>query len=327
MFLVFLFIKKLLSFDILSLFYYTIFVKKCLRGKILKNLLIQWPIYFVLNFITIILITIILYITLVSDNNIYEITEYNINSNKIDEKLKIVHISDLHNAKFGENNIDLVNNINEINPDLILITGDMFDANTTDLENTLNFFRNLSNTNLNNIYYTPGNHEAARKSYYENLKVQIKEEKLNIKILENEIETITIKNNNINISGISKEYLMNGKAFNELYNTINDKTLYNIVLCHYPERWENTLKNEKLYLGENLDFDCNLILTGHAHGGQIRLFNQGMFAPDQGYLPKYTSGLINITENEKEVISRGLGNSTFPIRINNKPELIVININ
>ncbi len=102
------------------------------------------------------------------------------------------------------------------------------------------------------------------------------------------------------------------KELNEI--KLPDKT-YNILLSHRPEAFD-------LYVNKKVD----LTLTGHAHGGQFRLpLIGGLYAPGQGLLPKYTSSLHE-KDGKRMIISRGIGNSSFPIRINNRPELIIINL-
>ncbi len=99
-----------------------------------------------------------------------------------------------------------------------------------------------------------------------------------------------------------------------LKNTIEDikGEGYNILLSHRPEYFD-------VYVSSDID----LIFSGHAHGGQFVLpFIGGLFAPGQGFFPEYTSGAHN-TDNTTLIISRGLGNSLFPLRINNPPEIII----
>jgi len=94
-----------------------------------------------------------------------------------------------------------------------------------------------------------------------------------------------------------------------------EKTDFQILLSHRPE-----------LLSVYSQYDIDVVFTGHAHGGQIRIpFIGGVFAPHQGFFPKYTSG-IHTQNNTTMIISRGLGNSTFPFRINNRPELVVVTL-
>ena len=88
---------------------------------------------------------------------------------------------------------------------------------------------------------------------------------------------------------------------------------FKVLLCHHPEYYDKFLRHR----------DIDLILSGHAHGGQIRLFGRGLYAPDQGVLPRYTSGVID----NRMVISRGLSNQyRFVPRFNNAPELVLITV-
>ena len=101
----------------------------------------------------------------------------------------------------------------------------------------------------------------------------------------------------------------------ELDNTKYNGDKYNILLSHSPELFDT-------YVEKKID----LILTGHAHGGQIRIpFIGGIIAPNQGFFPKYTSGVIEKNKTTM-VVSRGIGNSIIPLRINNRPELVVITL-
>ena len=97
-----------------------------------------------------------------------------------------------------------------------------------------------------------------------------------------------------------------------LKNLVRDD-LYSILLSHRPELFETYVKS-----------GANLVLSGHAHGGQFRLpLLGGLFAPHQGFFPKYDAGLFS-KQNTNMIVSRGIGNSLFPFRINNRPEIILI---
>ena len=108
----------------------------------------------------------------------------------------------------------------------------------------------------------------------------------------------------------------NNKINYELTISDYDKNKYSILLSHRPELFETYVDN-----------NINLVFTGHAHGGQIRIpFIGGIIAPNQGLFPKYTSGIF--TKNETNmIVSRGIGNSLFPFRINNNPELVIVELN
>ena len=111
------------------------------------------------------------------------------------------------------------------------------------------------------------------------------------------------------------EYIDDKVIVNKVLDDITyDSNLYTILLSHRPELFDT-------YKEKNID----LVLTGHAHGGQIRLFNKGLVAPNQGLFPKSTSGIF-LCNNTSMITSRGIGNSVLPFRINNNPELVIIKI-
>lgn len=275
------------------------------------------PIIITLSLIIIILIFIYLYF----ENNSIQITNIDIKDSNIPDSFynfKIVHISDLHNKEFGKNQKNIINEIDKINPDIIVITGDIIDSYDTRVDIAAEFVHGISK--IAPVYYVPGNHESRLLDAYSSLKTQMKS--AGVHILENSRTNITIKNDRINLIGISDpsfEYLrfLDDKTDEEIVSENLEKLTsglngYTILLTHRPELIETYAS-----------FNINLVFAGHAHGGQVRIpFVGGILAPNQGLFPKYTSGLHEI-KNMKMVVSRGLGNSAFPFRINNRPEIVV----
>ncbi len=265
--------------------------------------------------IIIVIVFILVLITyLYYENNFLGVTYYNIKTDKIKDKIKIAHISDFHNTKSKKLTNDLINKIKKESIDLIVITGDLIDSRKTDINISINLIKKLNK--ISKVYYVPGNHES-RITEYESFINKLKEN--NVIVLNNQKEEL---NNEITLIGVDDPTLFKENYIDD--NILIDKTLkdlelntekYNILLSHRPELF-NTYK----------DNNIDLALTGHAHGGQIRLpFIGGLIAPNQGLFPKYTSGMHK--ENETTmIVSRGIGNSLFPFRINNKPELVIINI-
>ena len=249
------------------------------------------------------------------ENKALEITTIEVEDSKIPksfDNFSIIQISDLHDAEFGENQKNLIEKVKEIDPDIIVITGDFIDFSRYNIENSSNFISGVSDSYK--VYYVPGNHEAALKSRYE--EVQNNLQKAGATVLDNENYKICKDNECINLIGVQDISFIENKDKNILKNTISElknESLYNILLSHRPNLWET-------YEKAGMD----LVLSGHAHGGQIRLpFNNGLYAPDQGVFPQYTSG-ANKFGNTLVVISRGLGNSRFPFRVNNRPEIVNI---
>lgn len=243
------------------------------------------------------------------DNHIV-ITEYKYENEKVPknfEGFRIVQVSDLQNKKFYKNQSSLIKKVKKANPDIIVITGDIIDANRTNLENAFMFIDKAKS--IAPIYYASGNHENHSDKYDEII------EGLSLRgvhILENKYEHIERNGEKIAILGL-RDIRTSLDFQNALYDMVNENYDYlKILLSHRPELY---------YMYD--DSGVDLSFTGHAHGGQIRLpFTDGLFAPNQGFLPKYTSGIRHF-ENSSMVISRGLGNSIFPFRIFNRPEITV----
>ena len=275
------------------------------------------PMIIIISLIIIVLIIIYLYF----ENNAIQITNIDVKDPIIPNSFndfKIVHISDLHNKEFGKNQQNIIAKIKEINPDIIVITGDIIDSYDTNVQISADFINGISK--IAPVYYATGNHESRILDDYVSLKTQM--QTAGIHVLENEFITISNGNDKINIIGMndpSFDFLkLTGSTDEEIVATnlnglTEDLKGYNILLSHRPELID-------IYAS----FNINLVFSGHAHGGQIRIpFIGGIIAPNQGLFPKYTSGLYEV-KNTKMVVSRGLGNSAFPIRINNRPEIVVV---
>lgn len=248
-------------------------------------------------------------------NESIQITKYTIKNEQIPEALsgfQIVQVSDLHNKSFGDQQKNLINRIKEAEPNMIAVTGDVIDSRRTDLRTALTFFEKA--IDIAPIYYVPGNHEA-RVEEYEAFKTTLID--LGVHVLDNRVETIQFKGEEVMIAGIEDPAFHPAsdeqEAVDSLLNTLQmQEESYTILLSHRPEMYE-------LYEQHH----ANLIFTGHAHGGQIRIpFVGGIIAPGQGIIPKYTEGTFT-TGDMTMIVSRGLGNSLFPIRVNNRPELLV----
>ena len=265
-----------------------------------------------LIFIIVILLVIFTF-WLIGSNLVIEQTDFIINNEFLPnafDGFKIAHISDLHNAEFGESNVRLINKLREANPNIIAITGDSIDSRHTDMGVTINFFEQAMK--IAQCYYVVGNHESRfSKLEYEEFESKIKE--LGVIVLHNEAAIIEKNGEKIVIFGIDDPNF--NVDFAENLEKGAQMSEFTVLLSHRPEYFEDYVKN-----------GYDLVLSGHAHGGQFRIpFIGGVFAPKQGLFPKYDSG--KYTENNTTmIVSRGLGNSSFPIRFNNSPELIIIEL-
>ena len=233
----------------------------------------------------------------------------------------IAQVSDLHNAEFGGGNRELLAILEEAEPDLIAITGDLIDSRRTDPAPALAFLEGA--VELAPVCYVTGNHEFRVYDAYQDLKSQMEE--LGVIVLEN--ESMVLEEVPLRVIGLddpsfgvrsdpsaTPEQILQG-ALTVLAPQAGEEDLRTVLLAHRPEYVE-------LYAQHGAD----LVLSGHAHGGQVRLPGVGgLYAPGQGFLPAYTSGLYQIGETSL-VVSRGLGNSLFPLRVNNRPEVVLVEL-
>lgn len=273
----------------------------------------------VLAVIVAILLALIIWI--IWGNTALELNTYTVTSDKLPEAFdgyRIAHISDLHNTEIGANNEKLISMLKNAEPDMIAITGDLIDSRNTNVETALQFAEKA--IKIAPCYYVSGNHEA-RVSEYEELKSGLTE--LGVIVLEDERTEIEISGEKISLLGVDDpslqtDYLFGDSATviqNKLQGLVVDGNIYTILLSHRPELYE-------VYTESKVD----LVLSGHAHGGQFRLpFVGGLVAPNQGFFPKYDSGLYS-EDNTNMIVSRGIGNSILPFRFNNRPEVILIEL-
>lgn len=251
-------------------------------------------------------------------NRAVQLTKISINGEI--KGLKIAHISDFHNAKFKNNNEKLLTLISNANPDIIAITGDLIDSRHTNVQNSIDLASSL--VEIAPCYYVPGNHESRIPKEYNELKTALNS--LGVTVLEDEKITLEKDGKSYTLLGIRdpmfeipKDSLEKSKSViaKKLTTLTEDGESYKILLSHRPEAF-----------CEYVSADINLALTGHAHGGQAQIpFIGGLIAPNQGFFPKYSEGLHQ-KKNTSMVISRGLGNSLCPLRFNNRPEVIFVEI-
>lgn len=228
---------------------------------------------------------------------------------------KIAEIADLHNHQWGDK---LITRIEKEKPDIIVIAGDFVDSSHTDFDVAMDFIDEAKN--IAPIYYVTGNHEAGLNNYMELEKRMID---AGVHMMDDTREYIEKDSSKINIIGIQDPDFVERDNFQGIQKSIVTTKLipllnqdyYNIVLCHRPELFDGYVET-----------GADLVITGHAHGGQVRIpFVGGLIAPNQGLFPKYTEGVYH--ENGTDmVVSRGLGNSVIPVRINNMPELVIITL-
>lgn len=270
------------------------------------------------------LLLILIFTSLYLSNNSFTVTYYEVESDKINNSIRVVQLSDLHNSEFGEDNKELTDEIKKLEPDLIITTGDMLDGYEDEYQTVKNLLSELSK--IAPLYSSNGNHEIMYDNFAAVKSGDVYSE--HSTLLEKEYIEIEIKGQKLRIGGVygyclPEIYLQNNKAHRDVslfVKEFQDTELFTLLMCHMPVCF---IENSGLDLWE-----VDLVFSGHAHGGQVRLpFIGGLYAPDQGLFPGEVSGLYRSGDGEKTmVLSRGLGSSKNIPRFNNIPELTVTDI-
>ena len=262
-------------------------------------------------------ICILLVFVIVSATLIYhgewdlKVTKYTIDNKKISTQFRVALLSDLHLREYGEKNCELLTAVKEQYPDIIVVAGDMVDKKTDDISVAVDLFKELCK--ITDVYFCLGNHERAVDNRTGMVFSEL--QKTGAIYLDNDDITVNVKNQDVIIGGLSS-YPDYYTPHYEFISEYEKSDLFKLLLCHYPEYYPGTL--------EKGDFD--LILSGHAHGGQVRLpLIGGLFAPEQGLFPEYTKGIYK-SETATMILTAGLGDSNVFPRINNPPELVIIDI-
>lgn len=254
-------------------------------------------------------------------NTALVLTSYTVTSEALPEVFdgfRIAQVSDLHNAEMGKDNERLLSLLEEAEPDIIVITGDMIASpRNTRVDVALHFAEQAAE--IAPCYYVTGNHEQKTEKY-KDLKVGLVA--LGVAVLEDASVKVERGGKAITVLGaqdpsfhtdptLTDEEIMHAKL-KALMSEVNG---YTILLSHRPELFEIYAK-----------YGVDMVFSGHAHGGQFRLpFVGGVVAPDQGLFPKYDAGLFSKGVTHM-VVSRGIGNSIIPVRVNNRPEVVLVEL-
>ncbi|WP_432651572.1 metallophosphoesterase [Huintestinicola sp.] len=260
-------------------------------------------------FIKLIVLLIIIFFILSAVSFPLKTVTYEIFTDKITEPVRIAQVSDLHSEYYGRDMKTLLEAIDEQSPDVIVLTGDIFD-DVADNENTRIFLKAAAAKYP--CYYVSGNHEQ-RKGGWKAFRQEAAD--MGVTVLEGE----NVSFMGITICGASSTG-DSRLTFDESVEKCAEEAGngFNVLLAHYPE--------ENEYYRSFGKFD--LVLSGHAHGGQWRVpyLINGVFAPDQGLFPEYAGGMYEF-EDSCMIVSRGLSRTRNIIpRIFNNPELVIIDI-
>ena len=303
-----------------------------------------------LFFISLIFVSIAVAIAIICCNYIgnrsFKESFYSVSSLKVNNKIRIIQISDLHNCAYGKENKKLIDRVEKLNPDLIIYTGDMIDSKSKSNDRVINLCKEL--LDIAPSYYIYGNNEIEK--YYDNPLTQEsldeklgfidnnrdpnklleesdeftkKLESLGVKVLKNKSETITIGTTTVDVYGVltsnpSSFWSYAGESFDEyIYENVNNLKVTAIheplVLSEYqPESWGD------------------LVIAGDTHGGVVKIPMIGpLYTHGAGFLPErsghYVYGRYEV-QGRPLIVNAGLENKNI-FRINNKPEIVIVDIN
>lgn len=251
------------------------------------------------------------------NNNWIQTTEYTLSSAELPAAFdgkRVVQVSDLHNANFGKGQSSLIEKVEAADPDVIFLTGDLIDSNRYDLETSLTLVDAL--VDMSEVYFVLGNHEVAVNKIDE---ITAALEERGVTVLMNDKVQWEEGGETVQIAGIN-DPLFNVDLTEEDFtrDALAETALtddFTLLLAHRPEMFS-------IYVEQGID----LVFAGHAHGGQVRIPGLGgLIAPGQGWFPTMTEGIFR-KEGTQLVLSRGLGNSGFPVRVFNLPEVVAVTL-
>ena len=272
---------------------------------------------FLIIAVTIMAISSFLYYEVYISYNKLTQTNYTIKNEKIDNDINIVIISDLHDNNLGENNQKLIDKINSISPDIVLVVGDMLNEYSKDSNIVTNLMKQISQNYK--VFYSLGNTEEDYiKLGTSDLLKEL--ESSGITVLDNEYEDLKVGESTIRIGGMY-DYAF-GEINEDTYNFLCDfqnTDSYKIMMSHRPDSF--------IFGDASEVWDIDLVVSGHTHGGQVRLpYLGGLYVGDQGWFPEYDKGLFDLNKI-KIVITSGIGSSKQKIpRFNNIPEVVNLKI-
>lgn len=269
------------------------------------------------KFITLLLLIAFVWSFIWVNNNWIQTTEYTLSSAELPAAFdgkRVVQVSDLHNANFGKGQSSLIEKVEAADPDVIFLTGDLIDSNRYDLETSLTLVDAL--VEMGEVYFVLGNHEVAVNKIDE---ITAALEERGVTVLMNDKVQWEEGGETVQIAGIN-DPLFNVDLTEEDFTreALAETALtddFTLLLAHRPEMFS-------IYVEQGID----LVFAGHAHGGQVRIPGLGgLIAPGQGWFPTMTEGIFR-KEATQLVLSRGLGNSGFPVRVFNLPEVVAVTL-
>ena len=267
--------------------------------------------------ITVILLLIVIILISAFDNRL-KIVNYNLKTTKVSSPVKLALVADLHSCLYGEKQSKLIDSIDKFKPDAVLLAGDIFD----DFNESVNSYVLIDDiVKKYKTYYVSGNEEWYTRKMYDYLEYL---ENAGVLVLRGDSDILKVDDTSIVISGIDDPFVNTHDSFHTRYEEqlkiVGDKLnseYYNVLLAHRPELAK-----------EYFEYDFDLVLSGHTHGGQVRIpfILNGLYVPNQGFKPELAGGLYDF-DNKKLIISRGLSRETTDVpRIFNRPELVFVSL-
>ena len=272
-----------------------------------------------------ILIVLIIVFLIVLTNTRISTASYSVALQNLGSSVRVILLSDLHGKSFGRENSRLIAKIQEQSPDAIFLDGDMIDrsADPTDVQELLRLIKRLHE--IAPVYFAPGNHELEYMQTDTSLLTQVTE--AGAVIVNDSYVDVTIAAQPLRIGGTMGHAFYFGRSEEEFSSSpeyqflkaFEDTDVPKICLAHMPDTF--------IFNGAYNLWNVDLILSGHTHGGLIRLpFIGGLYAPMQGWFPEYDQGYFRLGEHMQMVITSGLAGHGMIPRINNPPEIVVIDL-
>lgn len=252
------------------------------------------------------------------------INKYYLNESVI-SSIRILQLSDLHNAEFGDNNEELIDLVKKQSPDLIVMSGDMINRDEENLDIITDLISSLSD--VAPIYYGYGNHEV---DWIESFGFDL-EDKLTQAgsvVLNNSYRDVSVNDSELRIGGYMGYYRQPGmltqdeeqkKIELDFANDFENTDRLKILINHIPTQWVDWD-----YINE---YPVDIVFSGHYHGGAIRIpiIDQGLYAPYVGWFPPYTKGMFTGSQATC-VLSTGLGSEHNIPRLNNPPDIVIVDV-
>lgn len=246
------------------------------------------------------------------------IVNYTVKGSGLTDSVRLVMLSDLHGSTYGKSQEQLLREIETLSPHAVLLVGDIFDE-YTDHGAAKDLLAGLSGKYP--CYYVSGNHEYTAD--FEEIRAILSE--YDVTCLWGEGDTVTLNGQRIFLAGLAdKNHALYYRTpalpipeeqLLEIEKTKPSTDLFSLLLCHRPHP----------QLFENSGYD--LVLSGHNHGGQVRFpgLVNGLFAPGEGFFPKYAGGRYELAGKTTLIVGRGLAKTAIP-RVFNRPEIVYIEL-